>query len=311
MRRIILFAVLFLFVIVIVRGPAPADPRHIWQLNFHRGVKKGDADPFDPDDGRKWLHALPQPIVIKNETERPEVYWYLLYTIQNPDQPNPDEPGINASHSIFINVHAISDKANAAQYAIAHKGKGSMYSKESALYNDLPNEEVKRAVVRKLMVEGVLKSKGYINEEKITEACKLLWGYSEVCLPEKLDVMTEIRDDEMDEGINLRVLKPGETHRCIAIFNKLDIETCTIKVYFLGLTNDWNMTTHLEDPSIGEFERLIREKVLELTFERKGDDYYTVEDEITFIKREWATWTKKIRVDLKHDPSLPGKKLEE
>jgi hypothetical protein len=265
--------------------PKTPGPRHIWELNFHLGIKVGDGDPFDPDDKRPWKFEKPQTIVIKNETGEPEPFWFIFYTIQNHDEED---------HPIFINVGAISDKANASTYGAVDKSGGQMASKESAIYNDLTQAEVMKVV-----------EKQFINELQ-AGADKKLWTWRDLCFPAEIGKKGTIKEDEMDNGINLPVLSKGETRRCIAIFNRLDNEAKTLKIYWQGLTNDFKMKTHLDDPSLTEFERLVTERVYEVVFDRNGDEFWTLEDAINFVSKGWVEWSKKIRTDLKHDPVYPG-----
>lgn len=313
MRKLITWGLALMLVAAVIvpislaeedKDPALADipkqpgPRKIWELNFHTGIKIGEGDPFDADDLREWKFTRPRAIVIKKETDEPEVYWYLLYTIQNHDKDD---------HPFFLNVSACSDKANASDYGVAHNLGHKIGGKDSAIYNDLARDDVKKAVQRKLINEL---SRGEGMKDRGTD----LADWTTLCLPKELAKKTELQPKEVegegiketDEGVNLPVIKAGETKRCIAIFKKLDNEARTIKIYFQGLTNDFKIVTHLQDTTLSEFERIGEERVYEVVYQRNGDEFFTTDDWIDFEKKGWVTWKRKYKVDLKHEPSYPN-----
>ena len=77
--------------------------------------------------------------------------------------------------------------------------------------------------------------------------------------------------------------EPNESKQCVAIFNPLDPEADTIRVYVHGLVDD----VKVENLGDGKFR--IEERVLQITFERPGDEIYPTLDDIKFVSKKWIT----------------------
>lgn len=83
---------------------------------------------------------------------------------------------------------------------------------------------------------------------------------------------------------------PDETKECIAIFNPLDPEADKITVRVYGLVNDIQMK-QLD----GENWELT-ERVLEVIFERPGDEFYTSLDRFKYVDQRWTKETRKVKI---------------
>ncbi|MCA8959307.1 MAG: hypothetical protein KDC38_02290 [Planctomycetes bacterium] len=98
--------------------------------------------------------------------------------------------------------------------------------------------------------------------------------------------------DLVAEGKSLasyQTYAPGQSRECVAIFNPLDPEADKIDVFFHGLVND----IVLEPIGDGRFR--VTERVLRVTFERPGDEFYTSLDQFKFKSKTWITLTKETR----------------
>ncbi|MCI0651019.1 MAG: hypothetical protein L0Z55_03970 [Planctomycetes bacterium] len=80
----------------------------------------------------------------------------------------------------------------------------------------------------------------------------------------------------------------AESKECVAIFNTLDPEAHRIAVRVYGLVND------LVQESLGDRKYRITERVLELVFERPGDEFYTSLDKFKFGGQKWVTVMREI-----------------
>lgn len=82
----------------------------------------------------------------------------------------------------------------------------------------------------------------------------------------------------------------GQSRDCVAIFNPLDPEADTIIVEVRGLLNDL-----VVEKLAGDRVR-ITERVLRLTFERPGDEFYTALDQFVFKGKKWETVTQELQL---------------
>jgi hypothetical protein len=93
-------------------------------------------------------------------------------------------------------------------------------------------------------------------------------------------------------SLDLPVIKAGETVKCAAIFNGWDREMDRLTITIRGLTNDVIVT------KTAPHERKLSERVLQLMYERPGDEYYRSEDPVEFVGRQWTTIERTIKTDL-------------
>ena len=77
----------------------------------------------------------------------------------------------------------------------------------------------------------------------------------------------------------------GKKEECVAIFNPIDPEADIVKIHVHGLVDD----LEIEELPGGGYR--VTERVLVLTYERPGDEFYTALDSFKFKSREW---TKKV-----------------
>lgn len=93
--------------------------------------------------------------------------------------------------------------------------------------------------------------------------------------------------------LELPVIKAGETVQCVAIFKGPDPEGDKITITFRGLSND------VMAAKTGKAnERKLTERVLVLSYERPGDEFYRQDDPITYLGREWKTLERVVKTDL-------------
>lgn len=78
---------------------------------------------------------------------------------------------------------------------------------------------------------------------------------------------------------------PGDERECVAIFNPIDAEADKIEIHVHGLVDD----IEVEELPGGGYR--ITERVLKLTYERPGDEFYTSLDAFEYKGQEW---TKKV-----------------
>jgi hypothetical protein len=93
--------------------------------------------------------------------------------------------------------------------------------------------------------------------------------------------------------LELPVIKAGETVQCVAIFKGPDVEADKITITFRGLSNDV-VGQKTGKPN----ERKLTERVLVLTYECPGDEYYRQQRSIDYVGREWKTLERVIKSDL-------------
>lgn len=82
-----------------------------------------------------------------------------------------------------------------------------------------------------------------------------------------------------------RTFAPGDKLDCLAIFNPIDPEADDIKIFVHGLVDD----IRIDEMPGGGFR--VTERVLELTYERPGDEFYTSLDAFEF---KGSKWTKRV-----------------
>jgi hypothetical protein len=170
------------------------------------------ADAIAKSDPNVWTldikYGKPKRVEVKRETGNPEVYWYVYYELTNNDK---------LERPCFIDVTAESDKG-----------------KNTYTYHDCIVPEVKAELRR---VVGVKDGETLYTSE---ELC-LTDGKNK--LPSK-DLPEKVHRDQASgiyEGANAKLsfpmIKPGETRKCVAMFQKLDTEFDFLTIYFHGLTN--------------------------------------------------------------------------
>jgi hypothetical protein len=172
-----------------------------------------------------------------------ENYWYLPFTLKNPDEKD---------HSFFLDITAVSDKGR------EYRSLGDPLVKEQAR---------KRLGVRK--DERLWSQEDFTTNHEPTDPS--------APFPKKID---------------LPVIKAGETVKCVALFRGFDREMDRLTITVRGLTND------VIAKKTGPHERKLSERVLKLHYSRPGDEYYTNEDPIEFVGREWVTVERTVKTDL-------------
>jgi len=98
-----------------------------------------------------------------------------------------------------------------------------------------------------------------------------------------------------DPKYNYFTLKPGEKRRCVAVFNRLDLNANKITIRVAGLSNEVGRVT--KDDGAKELEERIRE----FYYERAGDEYAPTLDSFVMKGRDWV----KRRIALAVSPPSP------
>jgi hypothetical protein len=92
--------------------------------------------------------------------------------------------------------------------------------------------------------------------------------------------------------LDLPVIKAGETVQCAAIFHGWDNEMDFLTVSVKGLTND------VIETKTAPHERKLSERVFQLHYERRGQDYMRTEQPVEYVGHEWVTVDRIIKTDL-------------
>ena len=124
--------------------------------------------------------------------------------------------------------------------------------------------------------------------------------YSDLALPHVEKKVERIEQKKLQSRADLHAegRKPGdveafgagETRDCVAIFNPIDPEADTFVIRVRGLVND------LDIENLGGDKWRVTERVLELTFRRPGDEFYTSLDKFKFVGQKWKSDTKEIEL---------------
>jgi hypothetical protein len=119
--------------------------------------------------------------------------------------------------------------------------------------------------------------------------------YSDLALPKVEQRIEKLEKREFHSKSDLltdkkklnayRTFAPGDKLDCLAIFNPIDPEADDIKIFVHGLVDD----IRIDEMPGGGFR--VTERVLELTYERPGDEFYTSLDAFEF---KGSKWTKRV-----------------
>ncbi|MFN0057102.1 MAG: hypothetical protein ACKVX7_01475 [Planctomycetota bacterium] len=124
--------------------------------------------------------------------------------------------------------------------------------------------------------------------------------YSDLALPHVARKVERLERRKLQSKVDLvdkdkqltayQEFKAGETRECVAIFNPLDNEADTIVVKLYGLVNDI-----LREP-LGADKLRVTERVLQVTYSRPGDEFYTSLDKFKLTDQKWITETREVAV---------------
>jgi hypothetical protein len=199
-------------------------------------------------------------IQLKDDTGDVENYWMLPYTLKNNDE---------HAHEFFIDITATSDKGN-----------------QEHRYHDQWIPDVYEES-RKIL--GVREGQQLLSQR---ELCMPPPG-TENALPQVRD-----RATRTTAHIALPTIQPGETLRCVALFNAFDPEMDRLTIKVRGLTNS-SLLTHDAYTAPEPNRRVITEAVLQLHYRRPGDEFVHGQDPIEFVGRRWTDETRTVRSDLR------------
>lgn len=215
---------------------------------------------------RIWVLDFKQGAVgrvqLKDDTGDVENYWFLPYTLTNND---------DNAHEFFVDVTATSDKGN-----------------QEHRYHDSWIPDVYEEVSRIL---GVREGEQLLSQR-------------ELCMPRPGDqnVPPSVRDPETTKTarIALPTIQPGETLRCVALFERFDPEMDRLTIKVRGLTNS-SIISHDDyvAPDSQPHRRVITEAVLQLHYRRPGDEFGHGQDPLEFVGRRWTDETRTIKSDLR------------
>lgn len=222
----------------------------------------------------KFTHEHPKRIQLDEDTGDFKSYWYMTYTLVNED----DE-----DHKFLLDIVAESDKGFAY-----HDGYHPRVASLIARRSRLEPEELRTS----REVSLALPREASVKKEADPETASP--QYDDLSPTVKRSKPNEYAADlRVPRQINLPVLKAGETWRCVAVFDRWDNEFDHLTVRVAGLTNDVVITS--ERPH----ERSVTERVLELRYERPGDEFWTPDDLLTFLDRKWVDVIRTIKTDLR------------
>ncbi|MGE0710200.1 MAG: hypothetical protein AB7N76_07665 [Planctomycetota bacterium] len=240
-------------------------------------IAKEIALSLDPDKKQKTGKVLPRHDVwlldfshetqlgrvqIKDDTGHIEDYWYLLYKLHNPSK--------DLAHKFFIDIKAWSDR-----------GKHQFW------YHDEFVPDVYEEIRKKL---GLRKDAQLLSMRKLSQRPE----GSENTLPRISDPKTT----EVAE-IALPTIQPDETLNCLAIFKNFHPEMDELVIRVRGLSNSSLLKhdAYVAPPS--SHDRNIKEAVLELRYERPGDEFAHSTDPIRYVGRKWVDDLRTIKSDLR------------
>jgi hypothetical protein len=177
----------------------------------------------------EFKHEKIRPIRVCIEEGDIEVYYYILYTVKNKD---------NEDHEVEIRIGAWSDKQPCPN---RWDETLKRYREMSDLkYRDTFVDDVVKKIQKKHF-------KGKANNGKG------LFSLADVTFPEKLGKETVTETHGNPKGINSPVIKAGQTWECVAVFKKIDTEMDYLRVFVAGLTNDFQVLTHLDTDKVREW----------------------------------------------------------
>jgi len=262
--------------------PRLATPRIIWTLQFHPGfrdpnqmveLKKKEPDMHVFSDGVeiyweemnkkidqkrsvysdgvgvKWQEEILHHLVLHEDTDKPEAFFYFMYTIGNyedtetypnfegkPTEPDAKKRGREEDRKFCFDIVA--------------------FDEFGANYSDIHDEEVKVAIEEKFfpplpadVIERNLwkeRVNHHGERNKIIAAglhtSYVVWDKHNVTVPEKIEyserpVPTFQADQSSLRHLNLPVIKDKTNHICLAVFKKFKRESKNITIKIKGITN--------------------------------------------------------------------------
>ncbi len=100
-------------------------------------------------------------------------------------------------------------------------------------------------------------------------------------------------EDDFPIELNLPTIEAGERVYCVAVFRNLDREMDRLVITVKGLAKVRSIE------KVDDHVRRVTESVLQLTYERPGDEFYTLSDYVRFVKQEWVEHSMEYRTDLR------------
>lgn len=222
----------------------------------------------------KFTHEHPKRIQLDEDTGDFKSYWYMTYTLVNEDEDD---------HKFLLDIVAESDKGFAY-----HDGYHPRVASLIARRHRLEPEELRTS----REVSLALPRDSSLKQEADPETASP--QYDDLSPTARRSKANEYAADlRVPRQINLPVLKAGEIWRCVAVFDRWDNEFDHLTIRVSGLTND--VVIKSERPH----ERSVTERVLELRYERPGDEFWTPDDLLTFLDRKWVDVIRTIKTDLR------------
>jgi hypothetical protein len=170
-----------------------------------------------------------RPIRVCVEEGEIEVYYYMLYTVTNKD---------DQDHEVEIRIGAWSDKQPCP----------NMWDETLKRYREMADLKYRDTYIPEV-VKAVEKKhfKKKANDEKG------LFSLADVTMPEKLGKDTNTGTHGNETGINSPVIKANTTWECVAVFKKISTEMDYLRIFISGLSNDFQVLTHLDTDKVREW----------------------------------------------------------
>lgn len=293
-------------------------PRHVWYLEFK--------------------HDKIAPIRVCIEEGEIEVFYYMLYTVTNKDENDHElemrigawsdkQPCPNKWDDTIKNYRDMSDlkyrdtyipevvKAVEKKHFLqeANGGKGLLSLAEVTVPDELG----------KATQTGTHGDETGINSPalKAGETWQCVAVFKRISaemdylriyvygLTNDFKVLTHLDTDQVREyrGMDMVLMKDGEMIRCRSEERLNDLRMFVRNV--AGLLDerveklvDVQEITKSKHTRIEPNQRLIAEKILEITYMRLGDEFYVTNDWVEKVSTQWFEWIRVIDTDLPHSP---------
>ncbi|TET37326.1 MAG: hypothetical protein E3J72_06155 [Planctomycetota bacterium] len=241
-------------------APRLATPRIVWTLQFHKGfrdphkmkklkVEEPDKNVFSDGVEIDWQEEVIHHIVLHEDTDKPEAYYYFMYTIGNyedtetypgfagsPTDRDPSLRGREEDRKFFLDVHAFDEFGE--NYSDLHE-KEVKVAIEEKFFPPLPADVVERNVWKERVNH-------HGERNKIIElglhTSYVVWDKHDVTIPDKIEyterpVPTFQADQSSLRNLNLPVIKNKTNRICLAVFKKFRKESKNITIKIKGITN--------------------------------------------------------------------------
>jgi hypothetical protein len=182
----------------------------------------------------------------------PSVYWVIDFEPQRLRMISPKE-GLGAGRVYWYMIYDLKNAGGEDRDVFLEISAASDHGKT---YSDMYLPSVERAIEKK-------------------EANPTLWGKTDI------HALASKRERN-DPKYNYFTLKAGEEKRCVAVFNRLDLNANKITIRVAGLSNE--IGSAVKDDGTRELEERLRE----FYYERAGDEYAPTLDTFVMKGKDWV-----------------------